>query len=90
MPVTGDSVLVPTEIDSGAFPNEKLVTVNTEDGPVSGFARDEQIVQQSGSHFLRGIVERVADQIVTVKISGSFFTTTGSASIQKSQIRQAG
>lgn len=90
MPVTGDKVLVPTEVVEGAFPNEKLVTVDTEEGPLSGFARNEQIVHQSGADYLKAIVERVADQIVTVKLSGSFFTTTGSASIQKNQIKLAG
>lgn len=90
MTTQGDAVLVPTEVDAGAFPNEKLVTVNTEKGPVSGFARNEQIVQEPDGHYLRGIVEHVADQIVTVKLSGSFFTTTGSAAVQKSLLRQAG
>jgi hypothetical protein len=90
MPATGDSVLVPTEVGDGAFPSEKLVTVDTEEGPLSGFARNEQIVHQSGTDYLRAIVERVMDQTVTVKLSGSFFTTTGSASVNKRQLKQAG
>jgi hypothetical protein len=33
----GERVLVPTKVEAGAFPGEKLVTVDTKTGPVSGF-----------------------------------------------------
>jgi hypothetical protein len=87
-PARGDKVLVPTEAKSGAFPGEKLVTVSTESGPVSGFARSNDVVDQGGGTFLRAEVLDVSSNTLTVKLRGSFFTTTGRADIPMSAARR--
>lgn len=83
MPAPGEKVLVPTEVKEGAFPGEKLVTVNTQLGPVSGFAKDNFIVSRSGGHYLLAQVQKVSKTSLTVKLFGSFFTTTGVADIPR-------
>lgn len=80
----GEKILVPTEAQSGAFPGEKLVTVSTEAGPVSGFAKTDFVIHQGDGTYLLAEVKRVLNDVVTVKLYGSFFTTTGLADIPKS------
>lgn len=82
MPTRGERVLVPTEVEAGAFPNEKLVTVETQDGPISGFARADLIIRHHGGQYLIAEVKEVSDTGVLVRLSGSFFTTTGLATIK--------
>jgi hypothetical protein len=77
----GETVLVPTEVGDGAFPNEKLVTVDTNEGPVSGFARADFIVQKPDGQFLLAEVKKVSERGLTVRLFGSFFTTTGIADL---------
>jgi hypothetical protein len=81
MPTPGEKVLVPTEVGDGAFPNEKLVTVNTQEGPVSGFARADFIVRNNEGEFLMAEVKNVSEAALTVRLFGSFFTTTGVADL---------
>jgi hypothetical protein len=89
-PRPGETVLVPTSVKAGAFPGEKLVTVNTEGGVVSGFAKDDSIVEQgNGQYILAEVKNVVSSQILTVKLAGSFFTTTGLADISSSLVRKA-
>jgi len=80
----GEKILVPTEAKSGAFPGERMVTVKTEAGPVSGFAKADFVIDQGGGTFLVAEVKRVASDSITVRLYGSFFTTTGLADIPKS------
>jgi hypothetical protein len=86
----GEKVLVPTEVEAGAFPGEKLVTVKTQQGTVSGFARNDVIIEQRGSQYLVAEVENVAAGDITVKLSGSFFTTTGLATVPADILLKAG
>jgi hypothetical protein len=79
----GDEILVPTEAQSGAFPGEKLVTVSTETGPISGFAKADFVIRQDDGTYLLAEVKRVLGDVVTVRLYGSFFTTTGLADIPK-------
>lgn len=85
MRTPGERILVPTEVEAGAFPNEKLVTVRTQDGPVSGFAPANFIVERStGQPYLLAEVKGVSAGSLTVRLFGSFFTTTGLARISDS------
>jgi hypothetical protein len=77
----GEKVLVPTNVAEGAFPGESLVTVETKTGPVSGFASTENIVHKHGDSYLMAEVEGVSENILTVRLFGHFFTTTGLAYI---------
>lgn len=80
----GEKILVPTDAKSGAFPGEKLVTVRTETGPVSGFTKSDFVIDDAEGTYLLAEVKRVLQDVITVKLYGSFFTTTGLADIPKS------
>jgi hypothetical protein len=77
----GEKVLVPTDVEAGAFPGENLVTVETKTGPISGFAKADNIVQRHGDSYLMAEVQGVNADTLTVRLFGSFFTTTGLAYI---------
>jgi hypothetical protein len=85
-PSPGEKVLVPAEAKAGPFPNERLVTVNTERGPVSDFTKADYVIRQQDGTYLLAEVKRVSGATVTVRLFGSFFTTTGLADIPKSNI----
>ena len=69
--------------DAGAFPGERLVTVSTETGPVSGFAKADFVIDRDDGTYLVAEVKRVSRDKITVRLFGSFFTTTGLADIPK-------
>lgn len=78
-PAPGEKVYVPTNVGDGAFPGENLVTVETKTGPVSGFAKTANIKKTDGDAYLLAEVKDVSDDTLTVRLFGSFFTTTGLA-----------
>jgi hypothetical protein len=90
MPRPGEKVLVQTDVKAGAFPGERLVTVETSVGSISGFAKADAIIQQSGGNYLVAEVKSVSGTQTLVKIAGSFFTTTGLAQVSNNKIRAAG
>lgn len=89
MPRPGETVLVPTNVKAGAFPGERLVTVSTSGGPISGFAKADAIVNRGTEQYLVAEVKNVSAQTLTVKLTGSFFTTTGLADIPSAQVLKA-
>ena len=80
----GQKVLVPTEVSAGAFPGEMLVTVITDRGPISGFARESFVVNKNNNKYLMAEVKKITNETLTVKLFGSFFTTTGVADLPRS------
>ncbi len=88
-PRPGEKVLVPTDVKAGAFPGERLVTVSTQAGPISGFAKTDVIIDRGGGTYLVGQVTTASPTTSTVKLAGSFFTTTGLAEILNSRILKA-
>lgn len=89
--IPGQKVLVPTKVEAGAFPGEKLVTVDTNTGPVSGFTQNDFIIERPDGQYLVAEVKRVSDAVLTVMLIGSFFTTTGLAEIPRNaKVRKAG
>ena len=71
----GESVAIPATIQQGAFPGEHLVTVQTSSGAVSGFVRDQDIVEPNKT--IRGVVRKLTSATLEVELSGSYFTTNG-------------
>jgi hypothetical protein len=87
----GDSVGIPCTVQQGPFPDEKLVTVETVEGVISGFVKLENLdVKDDEEHGLvRGTVVTINGDRATVKISGSFFTTAaGLAFVSRKRLRQ--
>lgn len=90
-PRRGEKVLVPTAVKAGAFPGEKLVMVDTASGMVSGFAKADSIIQRENGQYILAEVKHVSSKMLTVKLAGSFFTTTGLADVPKSLVlKEAG
>jgi hypothetical protein len=79
----GETILLPVESSTGAFAGECFITFDTLDGPVSGFIRADQVRERNKKHFLEAEVIAVASNCLTVRLHGSFFTTTGLAHIDK-------
>jgi hypothetical protein len=81
----GDQIEIQCDIGPGAFPTEILVTFETADGPVSGFIRKENVIRKDRGDvgYIRGTVQEVEEDIITVLVKGSFFTTTGIAALKR-------
>lgn len=89
MPRPGEKVLVPTNVKAGAFPGERLVTVSTSAGPISGFTKSDAIVNRGTEQYIVAEVKTVTAKTLTVKLAGSFFTTTGLADVPSAQVLKA-
>jgi hypothetical protein len=82
----GERVGVPCTIQPGPFADEKLITVEAKDGPLSGFANQANLLpaDEQGHGFVKGIVVQSSTDSITVKLFGSFFTTAlGMASVRR-------
>ncbi len=78
----GQEIGVRCDMAPGAFSDEYLVTIETVSGPVSGFVPEKSVIQTDNAEkFVRAIVKTVETQFIGVWMGGSFFTTTGLASI---------
>lgn len=90
MLTVGDLVGVPCAIQAGPFPDEKLVTVETSEGRISGFVKESslQVDPADPEHGrVKGTVVAAIDDSITVKLFGSFFTTAlGVASVRRNNL----
>jgi hypothetical protein len=86
----GDLVGVPCTIQAGPFPDEKLVTVETSEGQISGFVKASSLeVDPTDSEHgrVKATVVTATDESITVKLFGSFFTTAqGVASVRRNNL----
>lgn len=83
---SGDQVEIPVEVGQGAFPTEALITFETIDGPISGFVRKDDIVKcDHDTHrgYVSGVVKDVTPDVISVVVRGSFFRTTGLATLAR-------
>ena len=80
----GELIGVPCSIQLGPFPDERLVTVETDAGIISGFVKEDNLETSDGERGLvKGTVVDATDDSITVKLFGSFFTTAqGVASVK--------
>lgn len=77
----GDFVGVVCEVQPGPFEGERLVTIDTVDGAISGFVSTDELRQVENRWEVRGKVRAVFAETIEVWILGHFFTTNGIASI---------
>lgn len=82
----GSYIAIPCKVNPGPFDEEVLVEFDTLDGVVSGFARQANIKEMEGQHFIRGKVLEVRQGVVTAMVEGSFFTTNGLAKFTPDRI----
>lgn len=77
----GQGVWIDCKVQPGPFSEEPLVTIETIDGPVTGFVKVDEL--RSDEKKVRGIVRGIRADHVEVWIKGSFFTTNGLANVSK-------
>ncbi|MGO9134026.1 MAG: hypothetical protein ACLP8A_08265 [Methylovirgula sp.] len=78
---SGDFIGIVCEVMPGPFSEERLVTVQTVDGAISGFVKVSELRQSDDRWEVRGKVRSVSKDFIEVWILGSFFTTNGIANI---------
>jgi hypothetical protein len=78
----GEQIEILCEVQPGPFPGEHLISVETLDGPVSGFVTEDYLRERPDGWRVRGIVQEVRSDSLKVMLFGSFFTTNGLATIQ--------
>ncbi len=78
--VIGQQVWIRCKVQAGPFSEEPLVTVESIDGPVTGFVNRDELKEES---FVRAVVRNVVSDHVEVWIKGSFFTTNGLANVPR-------
>jgi hypothetical protein len=87
----GDLVGTPCSIQLGPFPDERLVTVETEEGLISGFVKSANLrIDRNDEErgLVAGNVVQVRSDSITVRLFGSFFTTAlGFASVRRNELR---
>jgi hypothetical protein len=81
---TGQEVWIRCKVRPGPFSDELLVTIESKDGPVSGFISSDELKNGAqGEWRVRGIVRRLEKDYIEVWIRGSFFTTNGLANVSR-------
>lgn len=78
----GQEVWIRCTVQPGPFSDERLVTIESVQGPVSGFISNDELKEARGEHRVRGIVRSIGQTSVEVWIRGSFFTTNGLANVR--------
>ena len=68
-------VNIPCDVQKGAFPDEVLVTMHTDNGIISGFLKSSLIIHHNGQDYVQGVVIEASADSVQVRVPGSFFTT---------------
>jgi hypothetical protein len=79
----GDFIGVFCEVQPGPFSEERVVTIETVHGPISGFVRQENLRQTDRGWVVRAQVRAITSETIDVLMKGSFFTTNGVASVPK-------
>lgn len=72
----GEEVKIPCTIQPGAFPNERLITIKTDDTELTGFVNVEHLIESSQTHgFIIGKIVSQSERSLTIQMPASFFTT---------------
>jgi hypothetical protein len=71
----GQIVNIPCTVQQGAFPDEVLVTIESDKGVVSGFLKNSLVYHHDGRDYIQGVVTEASADSVQVRVPGSFFTT---------------
>ena len=81
--IVGATVKIPCTVQPGAFPNERLITIKTDQKEISAFVNTEYLTDVKGENgFIEGKIISKSGDATTIKIRGSFFTgASGKASV---------
>jgi hypothetical protein len=75
----GDTVGIQCTVQPGPFSGERLISFDTVDGPISGFVKDEDLREIASQWYCRAVIQSTSDDVLSVRVKGSFFTTNGLA-----------
>lgn len=80
----GKEIEIPCSLEPGAFMGEYFITIKLDCEEISGFV-PKGFVSKTGesSGYISGTIEQVVGSTITIRIPGSFFTTTGVADISQ-------
>ena len=74
----GQEIWIRCAVQPGPFSDERLVTVQSVDGPISGFVDPRELKEGAdGQMRVKGIVRKIERDFIEAWIKGSFFTTNG-------------
>jgi len=79
----GDVIAIQCDVRPGPFSGERMITFDTTDGPISGFVRDSDLNEQDSQWYVRAIIQDIRDDLLEVRVRGSFFTTNGLATVPR-------
>ena len=79
----GDMIGIQCDVRPGPFSGERMITFDTVDGPISGFVRQSDLNQKDSQWYVRAIIQDIQDDVLHVRVKGSFFTTNGLASVPR-------
>jgi hypothetical protein len=79
----GQQVWIKCKVQPGPFSEEPLVTIESIDGPISGFVRSEELKKNAEGDSVRGVVRSIEAKFIEVWIRGSFFTTNGLTNVSR-------
>ena len=79
----GDIIGVECRIQPGPFSGECLVSFDTVDGPISGFVREADLKKIDRQWYIRAVILGIRDDVLEVRVKGSFFTTNGLAHVER-------
>jgi hypothetical protein len=79
----GDIVGIQCTVQPGPFSGERLISFDTVDGPISGFVKDEDLKEVEGQWYCRALIQNMHDDVLSVRVKGSFFTTNGIAEVPR-------
>ncbi len=79
----GDIIGIQCDVRPGPFSGERMITFDTVDGPISGFVREPDLTQKNSQWYVRAIIQDIQDEVLHVRVKGSFFTTNGLASVPR-------
>ena len=76
----GVEIGLPCKVFPGAFSHESHIVIETVNGEVSGFVKNEELLRiEENTGYVRAIIVDEDEDTITVSLNGSFFTTTGIA-----------
>jgi hypothetical protein len=79
----GDVIGIQCDVRPGPFSGEHMITFGTVDGPISGFVRESDLKQVESQWYIRAVIQDIRDEVLHVRVRGSFFTTNGLAAVPR-------